>query len=95
MNTNMLKGCFVSVLLIVSLPATADQGHNRSVSSPYKHLIDVPGGVANQEQMPKIELPPGCDPTKRDVKNNPCFTQPTKTPQRSSVFSSPLTRSVP
>lgn len=84
MNTKVLKACFVSVLLAVCIPASAATGYNmaRPAPSPYKDMIDVPGGAVNRAHMPKIELPPGCDPTKNDTQTKPCFSPAAKTPQR-------------
>lgn len=79
MNTKVLKACFVFALLVVWIPAAAAPSHARSVASPYKDMIDVPGGEVNRAYMPKIQLPPGCDPTKKDTRNNPCFSPATKT----------------
>lgn len=86
MNTKVLKACFVSVLLVVWIPAAAVPGHNSPAPSPYKDMIDVPGGAVNRAHMPKIELPPGCDPTKNDTQSNPCFSPATNTPQRPSAL---------
>lgn len=88
MRTTTFKICFVSTLLTICIPAFAATRYNMAAPapSPHKDLIDVPNGAVARARMPKIELPPGCDPTRKDPRNNPCFSPSEKTlPKQSAV----------
>lgn len=97
MSTQVFKAGFVLVLLTVCIPAIAGTGYIMATPtpSPYKDMVDVPGGLASRANMPKIELPPDCDPTRKDTQNNPCFSSTSKTSQKPNALWVSPARNVP